>query len=671
MKKIQFIIVLFFLLSVSGCNDYLNILPDNKPVLDDAFIDAHNSEKYLFTCYSFLPSVADPNKTLGLTGGGDIIYSENDRGNGLRSGPPVTMQAFFQGNRVSNPFMNFWDGQNGAGKSLWQGIRHCNVFIEKIALENGGPKDLDELTRARWIAEAKAIKAYLNYNLFIHYGPIPIVDEALPISAKGDEVNVYRAPVNEVVDYIVKTLDEAILDLPVLMGLDKSTEYGRFTKTIAWCVKAKTLVMAASPIFNNNNYYNGIMDNRGVKLFPNGDIQERWEMALAACDSACRSAENDGAIILISTDGGNNAISGTNSLNINDTTKAMISLRQAVTESWNPEIIWATNENTKTIQMFSTMMSNSEWSNSGGASAREIGQRHGPTLDVVERFYSANGVPIDEDKDWETNRWYSNRYETQIATEQNAKYQIKNGEETALLHFNRSLRFYASVGFDGGLWEGRGKSLASTSYPNFQAGKGCGEKNYGGYGSFSPTGYLAKKLSHLKTTYAATRLNLIEERYSFPIIRLADMYLLMAECLNEVGGPAKTDSRGKNAYAYLDEIRARVGMEGVVESWNKYAMDNFKDKPTNTEGLRDIIRQERLNELAFEGAFYYDVRRWLIAEDLLNRPTTGWNHRGETKNEFFSVTIYLQPRFSVKDYLMPIKTNTILQNPNLVQNPGW
>src|SRR5690606_17293463 len=116
--------------------------------------------------------------------------------------------------------------------------------------------------------------------------------------------------------------------------------------------------------------------------------------------------------------------------------------------------------------------------------------------------------------------------------------------------------------------------------------------------------------SPIVATYTDTRITLVTEPYSFPIIRLADMYLLLAECLNEVGGPTKTDANGQNALYYLDIIRARSGMEGVVDSWNKYALSQYKSKPNDVNGLRDIIRQERLNELAFEGHFYYDVRRW-------------------------------------------------------------
>lgn len=670
MKRIYYLSFIF-LFTLLGCNEYLDILPDDKPELEDAFKDRYNAEKYLFTCYRGLPNFVNPMNTLGLSGGGDIIYNERNTGGGLSSGPPAPMNAFLNGNNTTNPFMNFWDGLNGAPRNLWESIRNCNIFLENILVENGGPRDIEEYERDRWIAEVKAIKAYLHFYLFQLYGPIPIMDKATPISAKGDEVNVYREPVDKVVEYIVKTLDDAIINLPMMNQLDVVSEFGRFNKTIALSIKAKTLVLAASPIFNNNNYYIGYKDKRGVELFPTGDKIERWERALEAVDIAARAAEEDGAEILITTDGGNNAIRGINITNINDTTKAMVSLRQAVTESWNPEVIWAINESTTILQRWSTMLSNDEWLNFGGTAGSDLGQRHSPTINVVEQFYTSNGLPIDEDEEWAENEWYQNRYQTQLPDELHSKYYIKKGQETALLHYNRSPRFYASVGFDGGIWEGREKPLTEASYPNMVRHSGSGYKHSETYGGYPYAGYLAKKLSHLKTTYTETRITLIREDYSFPIIRLAEIYLLLAECLNEVGGPTKTDSKGNNAYYYLDQIRARSGMEGVVESWNKYAIDRYKTKPNDENGLRDIIRRERLNELAFEGHFYYDTRRWLIAEELFNKPILGWNKNGENKRDFYNVTVLTTPRFSMRDYLMPIRTNSILQNPNLVQNPGW
>ncbi|MDD2284600.1 MAG: RagB/SusD family nutrient uptake outer membrane protein [Paludibacter sp.] len=671
MKKIFIFLTFIFLLTSLGCNEYLDILPDDKPELKDAFKDQYNAEKYLFTCYRFLPTFANPYNTLGLSGGGDIIYNERNTGGGLSSGPPSPMMAFLKGNNTANPYTNFWDGENGANRNLWQGIRHCNVFLENIRIEDGGPRDLDEMLRDQWIAEVKVMKAYMHFYLMRLYGPIPIVDRVIPISAKGDEVNLYREPVDKVVDYIVNTLDDAIENLPATNELDIVSEYGRFTKTIALSIKAKTLVLAASPLFNNNNYNSGFKDKRGVELFPMGDSKARWERALEACDAACRSAEADGAVILITTDGGGGAIRDINMTNINDTTKAMVSIRQAVTEPWNAELIWATNESTTTLQRWSTMVSNDEWFNIAGTAGSDLGQRHAPTLNVVERFYSSNGIPLDEDADWENNDWYKNRYKTQLPDEVHQKYFVKEGQETAILHFNRSLRFYASVGFDGGIWEGREKNLSDASFPNMMRHSGSGMKHTEEYGGYPFSGYLVKKLSHLSTTYTETRLDLIDQSYSFPIIRLADLYLLLAECLNEVGGPQKTDSEGNNAYHYLDQIRARSGMEGVVESWSKFALPMYKDKPNDINGLRDIIRQERLNELAFEGHFYYDVRRWLLAEELFNKPILGWNKNGENKKDFYNIQVLLQPRFSMKDYLMPIKLSTLLQNGNLVQNPGW
>ncbi|MEC3880517.1 RagB/SusD family nutrient uptake outer membrane protein [Parapedobacter sp. 10938] len=671
MKNLRYLLTCTMLFTLAGCNQYLDILPDDKPVLEDAFKDQYNAEKYLFTCYGSLPDFVNPYTTLGISGGGDILYDPRNMPGGNPAHVPSTILMLFNGNNTVNPYMNFWDGQNGASENIWQGIRHCNIFLEYIQVENGGPRDLDQMVREQWIAEVKTIKAYLHYYLLRLYGPIPIVDEVIPISAKGDELAMYREPVDQVVDYIVGTLDDAIETLPVLNQLDVVSEYGRFTKTIARCIKAKTLVLAASPLFNNNNYYSGIKDNRGVELFPSGNSEERWERALQACDEAARSAEADGAAILVTTDGGNGAIRDINSTNINDTTKAMVSLRQAVTESWNVEHIWSTNESTRRLQQFSTMLSNDEWFNLAGSGGSDIGQRQSPTVNVVEKFYSANGIPIDEDADWQNNGWYDNRYTTQLPDEEHQKYFIKEGQETAILHFNRSLRFYASVGFDGGIWEGREKPLSEASFPNMMRYFGSGFKHGETYGFYPFSGYLTKKLSHLATTYTATRITLIDQPYSFPIIRLADVYLLLAESLNEVGGPEATDSQGNNAYHYLDVIRARSGMEGVVDSWAKYALPAYQNKPKDRNGLRQIIRQERLNELAFEGHYYYDVRRWMMAEELFNHPILGWNKEGENKADFYNIRVLLQPRFSMKDYLMPIRTNTLLQNRNLVQNPGW
>lgn len=55
-----------------------------------------------------------------------------------------------------------------------------------------------------------------------------------------------------------------------------------------------------------------------------------------------------------------------------------------------------------------------------------------------------------------------------------------------------------------------------------------------------------------------------------------------------------------------------------------------------------------------------------------SREVKGWHIQGETAQEFYRVTtIYLRSKYSYKDYLWPLKLETILKDPNLVQNPGW
>ncbi len=89
------------------------------------------------------------------------------------------------------------------------------------------------------------------------------------------------------------------------------------------------------------------------------------------------------------------------------------------------------------------------------------------------------------------------------------------------------------------------------------------------------------------------------------------------------------------------------------------------------EGMRKIIHQERLTEMAFEGARFWDLRRWKEAERVLNEPITGWNYGGKTVAEYYTVKSLFNMTFRKRDYLWPIMENDLIVNNNLVQNPGW
>jgi hypothetical protein len=617
-----------------SCNSYLDVIPDNVATIDHAFSNRTSAEKFLFTCYSYLPDPANPNASAGLLSGRELWLTTEGLAGPFGTTNPPSWNIARGLHYADNPALDYWNGLN-YGINLFTAIRDCNILLENIHK----PLDLESYERTRWIAEAKFLKAYYHFYLLRMYGPIPIVETNLPVSATAEEVRVYREPVEKVVEYIVALLDECAPDLPLTIQ-NTTQELGRITRPIALALKAKTLVLLASPIFNGNPYYNKI-DNRGIQLFPQTTEISRWEKAALALDSAIQCAHAAGHSLYRYT-----GYSG-----LSEHTKAKLHLRGAVTDRWNKEIIWgATKIDEKHVQAFSAVRTNHNQFPSGVYSILS------PTLDVAERFYSDHGLPIEEDNTYD----YENRYQTAPAPTTGHENFVTPGFETAKLHFNRETRFYASLTFDGSVLFGNG-ALEQDVAANIEMKKG----NAGGMiasEKYSITGYLPKKLVNVESSVDITTWT--SHRYTFPYIRLADLYLMYAEALNEI--KAAPDNQ---VYYWINEVRRRASLDEVQTSWATYSngLTNYQTK----EGMRKIIHRERLNELAFEGPSYWDQLRWLEAENTMSRPIRGWNVQGENTADYYRVTEIATTRFEKKHYLMPIKIETLAKNPNLVQNPGW
>lgn len=646
--------VLIALLFTTSCGDYLDVIPDNIPTIDHAFIDRISAQKFLATCYSYLPNdETAPNNPamvsgecwIAKEGRGYFNFFESDVWDMFRD------QGF---QTVGNPISNYWDGGANA-KNLWIAIRDCNIFLENIYK----PQDLTEGERARWIAEVTFLKAYYHYYLWVRYGPIPITDTNILVSAGPDKVRVYRDPSDDVVDYIVSTIDKALPDL-FEQVTSESQELGRITKPIALAIKAKCLAYAASPLYNGNPYYANYVDNRGVHLFPVEYKAEKWQRAAVALKEAIDVSEKAGHKLYYY-----DKYFGS----ISDSTKRTLNIRLAVTDRWNKEVIWG-----RSAGAINRLQINYDVRTSGNGLSSEITEALSPTLETVERFYSDNGVPIDEDKTWQ--ELYKERYQTQAITSDYKYYMwysSNNPQVTAKLHFRRETRFYASLNFDRGTVYGKDKTLydtyATTGTPGSDktmevaqmrsgetAGRTAAEK-------FSITGYTPKKMVAL-TSYVKEN-SYVGYAYPFPIVRLADLYLLYAEVLNEVKSAPDDE-----VYKYIDLVRKRASLEGVVDSWKKYSLD--PNKPLSQDGMREIIHRERANELAFEGQYYWDIRRWKTIEQEFAKPIRGWSVTEGNPNEYYKVQT-LQPSisFSVKDYFWPISQSALDVNRNLEQNPEW
>src|SRR3546814_8461666 len=87
--------------------------------------------------------------------------------------------------------------------------------------------------------------------------------------------------------------------------------------------------------------------------------------------------------------------------------------------------------------------------------------------------------------------------------------------------------------------------------------------------------------------------------------------------------------------------------------------------------MREIIRRERLNELAFEGSRFWDLKRWKLAKEYMNKPVRGLNILGETTEDFYKERTIYQLHYSDKDYLWPIRQGVLQTNQNLIQNMDW
>lgn len=619
----------------TSCN-YLDVVPDNVPTLEHAFANRLEAEKYLRTCYSFLPD-GDAAFNILFFGADDMwTYYFNNYPNQW----PWRIARGEQ-NPVT-PLVNYWDGER-RGLPYFRAIRECNIFIENISNPNK-VQDLEPDMRSRWLAEAKFLKAYYHFYLLRMYGPIPIVDVNLPIDSSPDQVKVKREPFDDVVDYIADLLDEIAPDLPVMIS-DRSLELGRVTRPAALMLKARLLVLAASPLFNGNPDYRTFHQLDGTPLF-NPDFElDKWERASKACYEALVLMDEAGHRLYQFNDG---------LVTISNTTWVQMNIRGAVTEPWNPEIIWGWSGRAKgTLQQYA-FVKNLDPSRSQGY----LSSYFSPTLQLVEQFYTENGVPINEDKTWD----YSRRYDLREAT-QSDKYNIKPGYTTARLHFDREPRFYASLGFDGGIWYMQ-NAPGNTDENAWHIEAKFGQRHSKHADQFySETGYWVKKLVNWKYVQAAQESNYSTELYPWPDMRLADLFLLYAEALNELGRPSE-------AIPWIDRVRARAGLEGVVDSWSNFS--NQPNKYNTQEGLREIIQNERMIELAFEGSRIWDIRRWKIAEDLMNKPVKGWDINQREAAEYYRPkTLWNLEFVSPRDYLWPIKENNLLNNSNLVQNPGW
>lgn len=499
--------------------------------------------------------------------------------------------------------------------TLYQLIRQANIFLRDAHTIPAAGSQVDFLNEEELQelrAQARFLRAYYYYLLFELYGPVPLVNDLL--SPYEGELDLPRNSADEVVEYICSEMTDLVNEEGGLKDIETTQERLALpTKGVALAVIAKTRILDASPLFNGGfKEALDLTNTDGKRLFSEED-PEKWTVALKAIEQFLTFAEGKYQLFKAYTN------------SVYDPDKSLYEMFM----SYNDEIIWASS---KTF-----------FNNLGGwgydhvctpYSERQGHQTAAVMQELVDDFFMKDGLTIEE------SALYKKEGFTKIG-----------GQDIHNKWIDREPRFYQSVFYQGKKWQ-----VSNNPIYFYYGGNNGADKTQ----NFPATGYLlfkreCRKLynqgSHPKGQYRPSI-----------IFRLADFYLLYAEVLNEVN-PADP-----KIIEYIDKVRERAGIP-LLKTIKPNILGNRNE-------LREAIRRERRIELCTEGQRYFDVRRWMIAEEegyKQGGDFYGMNMFGPKgdKNAFYEKT-YTETRiFEKRMYLYPIPLSQVQISKQMVQNPLW
>lgn len=638
MKKIYIQMILAFVwmpFVFSSC-DYLDIVPDETIKYEDAYETPSRVLDFLYSCYAYLPNNRGTYPNYWVASSGELIAPEREA--------LVNMLRGDYGPSNLRETSNTWD-------NVWKGIRQCHLFLSLI----DNITCIDNNTREDYRNEVKFLVAYYHFLSLSFYGPTFIIDHMYAEDTPTVEYP-ERRPYDEVVQWISDRLDEVI---PVLPDNYSGSDFGRATKYAAMALKSRLYLYAASPLFNGNKeMYNNFTDKDGNHLVSQTEDQNKWKKSAEVTKNALDAMDG---IFSLYDNAGDPSDSKPGFANQPEQRR----LRYTILDyEGNPEIIWADcrHEGLYGFQRRTVIRDPGKVFNHG------IGNTIAPSMAVVEEFYTKNGLPMSQDKDFD----YPGRYtavDVPIGGADGNRYDPAGdaGKQTLKGNIDREPRYYAWIGFHNGYSEMAWYNDKATNAQN--AGLRAAriqmlKSDAQGRGNatdalYSPSGYTLKKL-----VPPAWNKAVIE--YPWCLFRLAELYLNYAEALIEVGG----EDNLATARTYINKVRTRAGIPTIEKAWGEHGKDPnyYKSK----ENMRTIVRQERNLELFMEGHRFFDSRRWKVAEEFLNYKDKGLNIDTDDITKFGDVQEINIPRsFNKALYLMPIPAKELDKNERLVQNPFY
>lgn len=604
MKKIIHIALsLLLMLTFGSCNDYLDQVPDDIITIDDIFDSKANTDKFLANIYNTLPNELSQ-RFVGTNFSGPWTASSDEA------------KYNWDFNYSNNMNRSVWNNTDGTVATFWtnyyRAIRNATYFIQNI--DNANPIEVNSVMKSTFKAEARALRALYYFYLVRMYGPVILIgDDLIDINTSLEDMKLSRSPFDTCIDFIVSELDMAYEGLPYEPN---QSEYGRITKGVAKAYKVEALLLKASPLFNGNTDYASLINRDGTQLISQTYDANKWQ---AAADAAKEFIDEfvPGRYQLYTVS------------NADPFVAAYLACRNVMTADWNQEWIFARSISANYAQYDRTPF------HAGFPSAAQGGGALGATQTMVDAYFMANGLSIDDGGSGYVSSGFSSYM---------APYDVA-ARNTYNQWANREPRFYVGITYNGSYWLNQANSsspvITDMTY-NGNSGRSQSTSDV------SPTGYVVRK------NVAANGNN-----RGALMLRLANIYLDYVEALNEAA-PGSAD-----ILVYLNLIRQRAGVPQYG------AGEDDVPVPSGPEAMREAIRKERRVELAFENVRYFDTRRWKIAEETDNGSFYGMN-MAANGNDFYVRTLTETRIFRPeRDYLFPIPNNEVLKNENLVQNLGW
>lgn len=518
MKKSIRYISLIMLLSgaatFSSCSDYLDKQPSNELTKEKVFADWNLFEEFHLDTYNFLRHGAMRINNSWLDAATDLAETSYATG-GTRTSFNI---GNYYGDGGKSELYDTWE-------SRYRGIRKCNMVLQNIDIVPKNPRNTDE-EHAEYVklytAEARLFRAYFYWEMFLRYGPLPIVTDVL--DPENDMITPYldRPSVKEyVVDFILKELEECEADL-----LDHETAWatsraGRLSQPVARALASRIKLYMASPRYASQSGITWQDAADAAKSFMNDYGQYFGLFALENISPV----ENYGNAVLYTT--------------YNDNNNETIFFRNDGTIGWGG---------------ISNDTPVGEGGNGGNCPSQNLVDMY-DMIDGSSPFaqYDATGAPV-----------YGNGAATPAIN-------AASGYDDANMWENRDPRLQATVLYQGTPWG----TMRVGSKIDVRPGMA---DNPTGNANATPTGYYMRKYipaTILSSNHGGTA------RRLWTIMRYAEILMNYAEAVNEVNGPCQEVYDMLDAVRHRAGITGNVADRADLST--KEAMRNFIHKERTVE----------------------------------------------------------------------------------------